>query len=84
MPGLCTRSNLPLGNKNELAEAPTKRNSTLSPSLVVSQAQTPAPTQAPAFTPAPGPPGRYTDKDLQRTNKLALDLFVKSQEHGQL
>ena len=28
--------------------------------------------------------GRYTDKDLQRTTKFALELFVKGQEHSQL
>ena len=46
------------------------------------------PTQALALIPTPtstlGPPGRYIDKDLQRTTKLTLELFVKSQEHGQL
>ena len=84
MAGLRTRRNLLLSGKNKLAGAPTKGNSTPSPSPVVSQAQTPAPAQAPAPTPAPGPPGRYTDEDLQRATKLALKLFVKGQEHGQL
>ena len=48
-------------------------------------APTPAPPQAPAPAPASvlGPPGRYTDKDLQKATKLALELFVKGQEHGQ-
>ena len=49
---------------------------------------TPVPTPAVSRTPAPasvpGPPGRYTDEDLQRATKLALESFVKGQEHGQL
>ena len=84
MAGPRTRRNPPLGGEDELAGAPTEGNSTPSPSPVVSQAQTPAPAQAPAPTPAPGPPGRYTDEDLQRATKLALESFVKGQEHGQL
>ena len=84
MAGPRTRCNPPLGDKDELAGALTEGNSTSLPSPVVSQAQTPAPTQAPAPTPAPGPLERYTDKDLQRATKLALESFVKGQEHGQL
>ena len=49
---------------------------------------TPEPTPAVSRTPAPasvpGPPGRYTDEDLQRATKLAIESFVKGQEHGQL
>ena len=41
-----------------------------------------APTLAPA--PVPGPLGRYTDENLQRATKLALDSFVRGQEHGQI
>ena len=41
-----------------------------------------APT--PAFASAPGPPGRYTNEDLQKATKLALELFVKGQKYGQL
>ena len=37
-----------------------------------------------ALASASGLPERYTDKDLQRATKLALELFVKDQEHGQL
>ena len=33
---------------------------------------------------APGPLGKYTDKDMQRATMLALELLVKGQEHGQL
>ena len=47
----------------------------------------PTPAVSRAFIPAsasiPGPPGRYTDEDLQRATKLALELFVKGQEHDQ-
>ena len=84
MAGLCTRCNPPFSGKDELAGAPIEGNST----PAVSRALTPAPAQAPALTPtpasAPGPPGRYTDEDLQRATKLALESFVKGQEHGQL
>ena len=85
MAGPCTRRNPPFGGEDELAEAPTEGNST----PAISRAPTPAPAQALAPTSAPtpasvpGPPGRYTDKNLQRTTKLALELFVKGQEHGQ-
>ena len=51
----------------------------------VSRAPTPTPAQTPAPAPAPTPvqPGLYTDADLQRATKLALESFVKGQEHGQ-
>ena len=68
--------------------APTNGSSTSEPTPTVSRAPTPALAQAPAPTTAPasapGPPGRYTDKDLQRATKLALESFVKGQEYGQL
>ena len=72
--------------------APTNNNGTFQPIPAVSCAFTPAlaniSAPAQAFTPAPastlGPPGRYTDNNLQRTTKLALKLFVKCQEHSQL
>ena len=63
--------------------APTDNSGIPKPTPAVSRAPTPAPAQALAPTPAPasasvlGPPGRYTDKNLQRTTKLALELFVK-------
>ena len=83
MAGLYTRCNFSLGGKDKLAKAFIKRNST----PAVFRAPTPVPAQAPAPTLAPtsasGPPGRYTDEDLQRATKLALELFVKGQEHGQ-
>ena len=68
--------------------APTDDSGTPKPTPAVSRVSTPAPAQAPAFTSAPasvpGPPGRYTDEDLQKATKLALELFVKGQEYGQL
>ena len=48
------------------------------PIPAVSRALTPIPAST------PGPPGRYTDEDLQRAIKLALESFVKGQEYGQL
>ena len=93
MAGSHTCCNSLFKGKDELAgEAPTNGSHTSTPA--VSWAQTPALTEvpmpaqtlAPAQTPAPapGPPGRYTDKDLQRATKLALESFVQGQEHGQL
>ena len=64
--------------------APTNDSGTPVPTPAVSRAPTAAPAQAPAPASAPGPPGRYTDEDLQRATKLALESFVKGQEHGQL
>ena len=59
---------------------------------ITTSAQTPvladahAPAQAPALTPVSasvlGPLRRYIDKNLHRTTKLALELFVKDQEYG--
>ena len=70
--------------------APINDSDTPIPTFAISSAPTAAPTQAPAPTLAsalafvPGPPGRYTDEDLQRATKLALESFFKGQEHGQL
>ena len=64
--------------RRNAGEAPTNCSGTPEPTPAVSR----APTSAPAS--ALGPPGRYTDKNLQRTTKLALELFIKGQEHGQL
>ena len=70
------------GGKNELAGAPTEGNSTPAISYI------PTPVFAQVLAPIPafalGLPGRYTDKNLQRTTKLALELFIKSQKYGQL
>lgn len=60
--------------KNELVEEThTKGNKILTPILAVSFAQTP--------TAAPGLPSLYTDFDLQKATKFALELFVKGQKH---
>ena len=50
----------------------------------------PAPTSAffrdliPALAPASvsGSPGRYTDENLQKVNKLTLESFLKGQKYG--
>ena len=61
--------------------APINGSSTLEPISAVSCASTPILAQVFTSTPAPasvpGPPGRYTNKNLQRATKLALELFVK-------
>ena len=63
---------------------------TAAPAETPVPAETPAPAQAQAPTPTSacasvsGPPERYTDEDLQRATKLALESFVKGPEHGQL
>ena len=71
------RHNPPPGGEDELAGglpgAPTKGSNTSTPSPPVSRAQTPA--DAPAPTPAPSS-GTYTDVDLQKATKLALESFV--------
>ena len=85
-PRICRSSycNLLLGGENELAGGPpgasTKGSNTLTPSPSVFPAQTPA--DAPAPTPAP-PRGTYTDVDLQKATKLALESFFQGQAHVQ-
>ena len=68
-----------------MAESRTRRNNG---GALTNDSGTPKPTPAVAYTPAPtsvlGPPERYTDEDLQRATKLALESFVKGQEHSQL
>ena len=65
--------------------ASTNNSGTPEPIPAVFCAPTSAPAQALAPAPASvsGPLGRYMDEDLQRATKLALQLFVKGQEHGQ-
>ena len=76
-----TRRNSPPAGKDELVEeAPSEGNGTPTSTPAASRAPTPA--LAPAS--APGPPGKYTDEDLQRASKLALESFVQGQEHRQL
>ena len=86
MAGPRTCRNPPFAGKRELAgQAAIKGSGNPSPPLASSCVPTPAPAQAEeAPVPAPGRPGKYTDKDLQRNTKLALELFVKAQEYGQL
>ena len=85
-PRICRspRCNLPPGGEDKLAGsppgAPTEGSNTPTPSPPVSWAQTPA--DAPAPTPAP-PRGTYTDADLQRATKLALDSFIQGQAYAQ-
>ena len=86
MVGPCTHHNA--------GKAPTNDNNTLIPTSAVScvsisaPAQTPAPVQASTPTPAPASASgllkRYTDKNLQRVTKLALESFIKNQKYGQL
>ena len=64
--------------RRNAGKAPTNGSGTSKPTPAVSRAPTPTSVSA------PGPPRRYTDEDLKRANKLALKLFVKGQEHGQL
>ena len=71
MAGLCTRRNAGRTSIND-SGTPIYISAVFHASiLTLTQAPTPAPASA------PGPPGRYIDKDLQRTTKLALELFVK-------
>ena len=69
--------NPPPGDENELAGGPTgaftKGSNTSTPSPPVSRAQTPADALAPTSAPLRG---MYTDTDLQRATKLALELFI--------
>ena len=93
MAGPRTRRILPPIGKNKPAgEALTEGSST--PTLIfvvfcslipaLAQASAPAQAFAPVQTPVPGPPGLYTDADLQKATKLTLESFLRGQEHGQL
>ena len=55
-----------------IGKTPNNDNGTLVFILAVSRICTSA--LAPTFV--PDPPGKYTDKDLQRATKLALESFV--------
>ena len=78
------RRNPHLGGEDELTGsppgAPTKGSNTPTLFPPVSWVQTPVDTLAP--TPAP-PRGMYTNVDLQRATKLALELFIQGQVHAQ-
>ena len=70
----------PTGNDELAGGAPgalTNGSGIFTPTTATSCTPTPTPA------PVPGPTGMYTDVDLQRATKLALELFVKGQEHGQ-
>ena len=90
MAGPRTCCNLLPTNENKLARnalgALTEDSSTPTPTLVASRAPTPVSVPAPTSAQAsiPGLPGLYTYADLQKAIKLALELFVKNQEYGQL
>ena len=79
MAGPKTQCNLPPAGKDELAGgAPSKGSGTSTPTSAAFRALTPALAPASALS----PPGKYTDKDLQRATKLALESFVWGQKHG--
>ena len=59
--------------------APINDNGTPVSTPAVSRTLIPAPAPASVR----GPPRKYTDKNLQKTIKLALESFVKSQKYGQ-
>ena len=66
--------------------APTNNNGTSKPTPAIFCASTLTPAQVSVPTPtlALDLLGRYMDKNLQKATKLALELFVKGQEYGQL
>lgn len=78
MAGLYICRNSFPASKNKLAGRASTDSSSI---LVVSYTLTPTPSLVFAFVPAPvfalSPLSRYTDKNLQKTTKLALELFVK-------
>ena len=85
-PRICRspRRNSPSSRKDELARgspgALTKDSNIPTPFPAISQAQTPT------FTPAPAPAplnSTYTNVDLQKAVKLALELFIQSQAYAQ-
>lgn len=75
MAGSKTRRNLaPVGENKLFERAPIKSSNISIPSL----AQTPIPDHAPTSTPTPGPPSMYTNVNLLKATRLALELFIKS------
>ena len=77
MTGPRTRRNPPPAGKDGLARGvPFEGSGTFTSTPAASR--TPTPASASAL----GPPGKYTDEDLQRATKLALELFIWGQEHG--
>lgn len=87
MAGLYIYYNLVFIGKDELVgKVFTKNSNTLILSPNIFQAQIFAPTQASAPTQAPAPtsglPNMCTNVDLQKTTRLALELFFKGQKYG--
>ena len=82
MAGPCTRRNI--------GGVPTNNSNTPKPIFAVSYALIFVPVHASAltlvlaFASILSLLNKYTDEDLQRATKLALQLFVKNQKHGQL
>ena len=85
MAGPCTYCNLiPTGKNKFIRETLTNGNNTST--FAASKAQIPALTKVSSLAltfplaqipvSAPGSPGRYTNKNLQKNIKLALELFV--------
>ena len=80
MAGLYIYYNPFFGGKNKLTEAFIKENSTFSHFSIVFWVKTLTLTQAYALSLSK----RYINKNLQKTTKLALELFIKGQKYGQL
>ena len=71
------RNPSPAGEDELAGGAPTDGSVTSAPTPAISRAPIPAPA------PAPAPPGgTYTDVDLQKATKLALNSVVQSQAHA--
>lgn len=74
--------------KNKLAKntvrAPTKNNSTFTSILAVFRALTPVLAQDPVLAKVfiSGSLDIYTDENLQKTTRLALELFMKGQKYS--
>lgn len=82
MLGLCTYYNLAIISKDELARESFTKNSNIFFSIsVIFYIFISTPAQI--FTSTSGLLSTYTDINLQKSIKLALKLFVKSQKYGQ-
>lgn len=78
MAGLRTcRNSAPVGKNELIGRVFTEGSNIFTPTPAIFCALTPA------FAPTLGPPGMYTDMNLQKAIRLALKLFVKGQKHGQ-
>lgn len=76
----CRHLTCPAGKDKLAGRAPIESSGTHIPTRAVFHTATPAPTQilapALAFAPAQGLLGNYTNINLQRATKLALELFI--------